>query len=87
MLSLPLSLLLLSLLMICDSLNKNNDDEIICNDFFTVMSSRMPWKNNNYNDDTCKRSLLSLKGRLIVANNQMKLMNSTLTVYNTYDNR
>ena len=62
------------------------DDKLICNDFFTIMSSRMPWKEiPNDTDDTCSNSFIQLKTRLNAINNQMSLMNSTLTVYTTYN--
>lgn len=78
-----LTLVLIVILLIYGSSTSSSSSE--CNDFFTIMSSKMPWKDTATADDTCSNSLSYLKTRLDAANNQMGLMNSTLTVYTTYN--
>lgn len=52
-------------------------------EFFTVLADKMPWKSNS-ND--CITSFMSAKDRILLLSVSLHQMNSTLTIYTSFDN-
>jgi len=54
-----------------------------CQNFMTVMSESQPW---NPGRESCHRSVIAIGSRLVILSTLMKRMNSSLTVYSTFQN-